>query len=329
MGDNGKHTDGLSLFHNIDRMEESKSQLSTLIERLDRESNLDEVGNLVWGMGDMLGNVFEQNHVMQQEMKALLQSAKNGLLSNEQIVEAFSIEMKRGLYLGNIVSALKMQIESLFNAIVNNEDVDGDDDSHIDKVTDNVNMLWKSVNSLTTIIDSTPKTLDTNIQRIQSEVIAPIRSLQHQSKHKMGSRSMDEEEQFAEKLGQMKQVLEKRKEMKLNSPAPGKQGGNMNKGFGANSNDTNMNKSNPSSYEANQSNKQNNYANNSEMAPSPAGSVRSQSSAVSSNTAGQSNRYQGNGQNANRSNNVPQQQQNSGQQSTIKNIESDDSFDNR
>jgi hypothetical protein len=88
-----------------------------------------------------------------------------------------------------------------------------------------------------------------------------------------------------------------------------------------------MSKSNPSSYEANQSNKQNNYANNSEMAPSPAGSVRSQSSAVSSNTAGQSNRYQGNAQNANRANNTPLQQ-NFGQQSS-KNVGPYDGFDSK
>ncbi len=296
MEDQIQHTDGLSLFHNIDRMEESKTQLHSLIERLDRDTHLDEVESLVSGMGGMLGNVFQKNFVMQREMKALLESAKNGLLTNEQMVEAFNVEMKRGVYLTNIVGALKMQIENLFNAIVNSADDDGDEgEGMIDKVTDNVNMLWKSVNSLTTIIDSTPKTLESNIQRINHELIAPLRQqqLHDHSKSKSLSRS-DDPEEFTEKLGQMKQVLEKRKGMKLHSPAPAKNG-NINKGFGGNNPTTNQ----PGVHQ------QSNYGGNNFVAsakgyqnvgesgmntPNSVDSMRSQGSAFNAGPSGQSNR---------------------------------------
>jgi hypothetical protein len=80
-------SDVLSLFQNLDRMDDARTQISHLIERLDNNTNLDEVESLVTGMGGLLGNFMLHHESMQSEMKDLLESSRSGLLTHAQLVD--------------------------------------------------------------------------------------------------------------------------------------------------------------------------------------------------------------------------------------------------
>lgn len=207
--------DNLALFQNMDSLEESHEQLTQLIERLDRDSHIDahEMGNLVTGMGGLLGQFSTSHHELQNEMKDLLESSKNGLLTHEKLVEMVHNESIRSKFMNKLIDSLKIQIENLFHTFVNKDDSEDGQDEMMEKVASNVNLMWKSVNSLSTLMESPAKKLDHTIRKIDSEVIV------HLSQNNNHDRIFADSnrEQFTEKIdNQLRSAKERRK----NSQSP-------------------------------------------------------------------------------------------------------------
>jgi hypothetical protein len=216
-----------SIYKNIDRLEESQNNITVLLERLDRDTRTEstEVGQLITGMEGILGQFSDNHFELQHEIEDLLESSRRGMLSHEKLTEMVNAEQVRTQYLSSIVNSLKSQIEGLFNKLQTEdeeEDEYGEDEpiDVVDKVTDDVNLLWKSVDSLSKLISSPTKKLEYNIQKIDSEVIVHLNKSLHLH---------DKKEDFRDKLEHhVKQIKHKRE--KSRSPMHSRQGTGSNTG---------------------------------------------------------------------------------------------------
>lgn len=209
--------DDHSLFRNIDRLEESQSHISALLDRLDKTSQQEgaaDVGNILAGMENLIGQFSDNHYNLYHEIQDLLENSRQDAYNHGKLEELIKSEQIRGKYLVNIVGSLKVQIESLFNAInvaveESESDGGGDGGSVMEKVTDNVNLLWKSVESLSQLMTSPAKKVQYNIQKIDSEVIVHLNRL-----HLNGDGSeMKKDMNFGEKLeSQARYLRDKRHE---------------------------------------------------------------------------------------------------------------------
>lgn len=169
--------DGESFFNNRGHIEESQIQISKLIERLHKDSLLerhsDEVSNLITGMESILGHFSNNQYELQNEIEEILESSRRGALTHEKLVEMIQAEQVRSKYLSSIVGSLKDQIENLYVVLTtaSNESEDGEPIDVLDMVSNNVSLLWKSVDSLSKIIVSPTKKLESTLSKIDSEVI--------------------------------------------------------------------------------------------------------------------------------------------------------------
>lgn len=176
-----------SLFNNIDRLEESQNNIAYLLEKLDKgaqQEGATDVTDILTGMEGLIGQFSDNHQNLYSEIQDLLENSRQGAYNHGKLEELIKAEQVRAKYLGNIVGSLKVQIETLFNAI-NTDGVDelpdggssDDAESVAEKVADNVNLLWKSVESLSKLIVAPPKKVQYNIQKIDSEVIVHLNRL--------------------------------------------------------------------------------------------------------------------------------------------------------
>jgi predicted nucleic acid-binding Zn-ribbon protein len=173
-----------TVFQHIDSLENSQNQLTRLIDQLDRETRHTqnaEVNELITGMESSLGQFSDNHFELQREIEELLENSRRGALSHEKLAEMVNAEQVRTSYLSNIVNSLKSQVENLFNKLLtatNDEDI-SDPGEIVEHVSNNVNLLWKSVDSLSKLIASPTKKLEYNIQKIDSEVIVHLNKTLH------------------------------------------------------------------------------------------------------------------------------------------------------
>lgn len=174
-----------SIFRNIDSLEESQSNITKLLDQLDRDTRQidnSEVGFLLTGMEEKLGQFSDNHYELQREIEELLESSRRGVLSHEKLTDMVNAEQVRTQYLANIVNSLKTQIEGLFTKLVttvDEADESVDTSEIVEQVSGNVNLLWKSVDSLSKLIGSPTKKLEYNIQKIDSEVIVHLNKTMH------------------------------------------------------------------------------------------------------------------------------------------------------
>lgn len=174
-----------SLFNNIDRLEESQNNIAVLLDKLDKGSQQEgaDVTDVLSGMEGLIGQFSDNHHNLYQEIQDLLENSRQGAYNHGKLEDLIKAEQTRAKYLANIVGSLKVQIETLFNAINNDDaaDPDGasadDAESVAEKVASNVNLLWKSVDSLSKLIVAPAKKVQYNIQKIDSEVIVHLNRL--------------------------------------------------------------------------------------------------------------------------------------------------------
>jgi predicted nucleic acid-binding Zn-ribbon protein len=208
-----------SIFRNIDSLEESHVNISKLIDQLEIESRQDngEVHQLITGMDSMLNQVGDNHFELQREIEELLESSRRGALSHEKLADMIHAEQVRSNYLTNIVSSLKSQIEGLFTKLVvvtEDEDSVSNPGEIVEQVSDNVNLLWKSVDSLSKLISSPTKKLEYNIQKIDSEVIVHL----NKTLHLHDRQSAPTLESFPEKMETQVKAVKKKIEKKNSVP---------------------------------------------------------------------------------------------------------------
>jgi predicted nucleic acid-binding Zn-ribbon protein len=221
-----------TVFQHIDNLENSQNQLTRLIEQLDRETRQTqnaEVNELITGMESSLGQFSDNHFELQREIEELLENSRRGALSHEKLAEMVNAEQVRSSYLSNIVNSLKSQVENLFSKLITatNDDEISDPGEIVEHVSNNVNLLWKSVDSLSKLIASPTKKLEYNIQKIDSEVIVHLNKTLHLH-DKTGSNNntttsvTGSEMNFSEKV-----------EKAVKSKKAGKKLSNLNTGHGA------------------------------------------------------------------------------------------------
>ena len=216
-----------SIFRNIDSLEESHSSITRLIEQLDRDSRQNdhsEVGVLISGMEEKLGQFSDNHFELQREIEELLENSRRGALSHEKLTEMVNAEQVRTSYLSSIVNSLKSQIEGLFNKLVAVTDEDSETATEpgqiVEQVSDNVNLLWKSVDSLSKLIGSPTKKLEYNIQKIDSEVIVHLNKTLHV--HDKGGNNSSQAEgggNFPEKVENKLKAVRTKKQAKGAAPS--------------------------------------------------------------------------------------------------------------
>lgn len=218
-----------NIFRHIDAVEESHGQLTKLIDRLDQDTRAmesSEVHQLISGMEGMLGQVTDNHYEMQREIEELLESSRRGVLSHDKLTEMVGAEQVRTQYLVNIVSSLKTQIEGLFNKLItatDDEEVSKEPAEIVEQVSDNMNLLWKSVDSLSKIITSPTKKLEYNIQKIESEVIVHLNKTLHLHDKQQASNPATlatVAESFPSKVENQLKVVRNKKIERKNSSGP-------------------------------------------------------------------------------------------------------------
>jgi hypothetical protein len=190
-------TNDEAMYLNRGALEESLQNTTKLLESLDKNNRFEDVGEynyLLTGMEGLIGQFSENHYELHHEIKEIMESSRMGLLTHEKLVEMVTAEQLRSQYLSNIVGSLKDQIENLFTTILSAVDTrnGGDPEDLIDKVSNNVNLMWKSVESMSKVISSPSKRLDQTIRKIDSEVVVHLsKSVQNNEERK---------ESFADKL---------------------------------------------------------------------------------------------------------------------------------
>jgi hypothetical protein len=206
-----------SIFQNLDSLEETQDHISRLIEQLDRESHHDhgDVNQLMSGMDAMLSHVGDNHFELQREIEELLESSRKGALSHEKLTEMVNSEQVRSQYLSNIVSSLKSQIEGLFTKLVTaaEQDIESEPGEIVEQVSSNVNLLWKSVESLSSLINSPTRKLEYNIQKIDSEVIVHLNKTIHLHERQAAPAA----ENFTDKVETQVKAVKSKKVEKKNS----------------------------------------------------------------------------------------------------------------
>lgn len=162
-----------SLIESINLMDEAHTNITNLIEQLDVGDNTSsETINVIGGMDGLLGTFSIRSFEMQQEMNRLLESSKSGALSHNMLADYFSKEQVRSSYLLNILGSLRDQIEgfhNFFHSIIPN-----DDDDQSMSVSEKINLMLMSVESLGRIASTPSHQLEQTIQSIDVQVIQQL-----------------------------------------------------------------------------------------------------------------------------------------------------------
>lgn len=161
-----------SLIESINLMDEAHTNITNLLEQLDVGDNTKETINVIGGMDGLLGTFSIRSFEMQQEMNRLLESSKSGALSHNMLADYFSKEQVRSNYLLNILGSLRDQIEgfhNFFHSIIPN-----DDDDQSMSVSEKINLMLMSVESLGRIASTPSHQLEQTIQSIDVQVIQQL-----------------------------------------------------------------------------------------------------------------------------------------------------------
>ena len=185
-------SDNISVTDNMSLMEDAQFHISELLERLEIGNNGGEAAEatgVINSMESMLGSFSENILGMQQEMQDLLESSRHGMLTHERLSDMISTEQVRTNFLVNILGSLKMQIEGLFMALQEDNDDDPDGLGPLSRksrsrgssrgksagspglVSEKVNLMLKSVESLNKLVTSPTKKVQRTITTIDSEVV--------------------------------------------------------------------------------------------------------------------------------------------------------------
>ena len=155
-----------SLIESINLMDEAHTNITNLLEQLDVGDNTSsETINVIGGMDGLLGTFSIRSFEMQQEMNRLLESSKSGVLSHNMLADYFLKEQVRSCYLLNILGSLRDQIEgfhNFFHSIIPN-----DDDDQSMSVSEKINLMLMSVESLGRIASTPSHQLEQTIQSIE------------------------------------------------------------------------------------------------------------------------------------------------------------------
>lgn len=162
-----------SVIESINLMDEAHTNITNLLEQLDVGDNTNsETINVIGGMDGLLGTFSIRSFEMQQEMNRLLESSKSGALSHNMLADYFSKEQVRSNYLLNILGGLRDQIEgfhNFFHTIIPN-----DDDDQSMSVSEKINLMLMSVESLGRIASTPSHQLEQTIQSIDVQVIQQL-----------------------------------------------------------------------------------------------------------------------------------------------------------
>lgn len=162
-----------SVIESINLMDEAHTNITNLLEQLDVGDNTNsETINVIGGMDGLLGTISIRSFEMQQEMNRLLESSKSGALSHNMLADYFSKEQVRSNYLLNILGSLRDQIEgfhNFFHTIIPN-----DDDDQSMSVSEKINLMLMSVESLGRIASTPSHQLEQTIQSIDVQVIQQL-----------------------------------------------------------------------------------------------------------------------------------------------------------
>jgi hypothetical protein len=162
-----------SLIESINLMDEAHTNITNLLEQLDVGDNTSsETINVIGGMDGLLGTFSIRSFEMQQEMNRLLESSKSGALSHNMLADYFLKEKVRSCYLLNILGSLRDQIEgfhNFFHSIIPN-----DDDDQSMSVSEKINLMLMSVESLGRIASTPSHQLEQTIQSIDVQVIQQL-----------------------------------------------------------------------------------------------------------------------------------------------------------
>lgn len=162
-----------SVIESINLMDEAHTNITNLLEQLDVGDNTNsETINVIGGMDGLLGTFSIRSFEMQQEMNRLLESSKSGALSHNMLADYFSKEQVRSNYLLNILGSLRDQIEgfhNFFHTIIPN-----DDDDQSMSVSEKINLMLMSVESLGRIASTPSHQLEQTIQSIDVQVIQQL-----------------------------------------------------------------------------------------------------------------------------------------------------------
>ena len=162
-----------SLIESINLMDEAHTNITNLLEQLDVGDNTSsETINVIGGMDGLLGTFSIRSFEMQQEMNRLLESSKSGALSHNMLADYFLKEKVRSCYLLNILGSLRDQIEgfhNFFHSIIPN-----DDDDQSMSVSEKINLMLMSVESLGRIASTPSHQLEQTIQSIDVQLIQQL-----------------------------------------------------------------------------------------------------------------------------------------------------------
>lgn len=187
------------MIHLGDELQESHSIISGLIDILDetqsknsyfkddddediREgNNMMAVANLITNMMTIMSRSNEHHDDIQNEMIEILHSA-NHLHNNidQHVLENMvSLEMKRMDYMDKVINSMKGQIEALYNHLsdtINSNLSNSEEELQLENtmLDKKMNLLWKSVDSLSKLMGSPNEGIDNTIRTIDGEVIVHI-----------------------------------------------------------------------------------------------------------------------------------------------------------
>lgn len=207
-----------SLYNTRGQLEESLFNTAKLLETLDKNNRLQDVEEynfLLTGMEGLIGQFSDNHHDLHHEIQEIMESSRMGLLTHEKLVEMVSAEQIRSQYLSNIVGSLRDQIENLFTTIMSSaeEQDNGDPEELLDKVSSNVNLMWKSVESMSKVIASPSKRLDQTIRKIDSEVVVHLSKTLQQNDGKV-------KENFTDKLDRRLQKAKEKEDRRRRMSSP-------------------------------------------------------------------------------------------------------------
>lgn len=181
-------SDIVSVSDNMSLMEDAQLHIAELLDKLESSnmsSEAAEASYMINSMESMLGTFSDNMLGMQNEMSDILESSRKGQLTHEKLTEMLGAEQIRTNFVVNIVSSLKVQIESLFSALQEMEDENGfsratsrhsarpptSDQSLTSIMSRKMNLMLKSVDSLSQLVKTPTKKVQKTITTIDSEVV--------------------------------------------------------------------------------------------------------------------------------------------------------------
>lgn len=151
----------------------SQDQMTILLESLSDAENPENknINNSMSMMTGMLKGFSNTQKEMQTDMKDILESFKNGLLTHEKLAEMIGGEQIRSNFLGKLVGSVKIQLENLFKFVDSKIDSSDSSNVEVDQIMNDMNMAMKSVDAITDLIVTPIRRLDRTLSKIDNSLL--------------------------------------------------------------------------------------------------------------------------------------------------------------